>query len=180
MRKPVFGVSNQIRHKPGCTTMIVRLSLLRKTILIPEYLAFMCVCVFVDGCNIPYPKCPPLQLFSARIPCGHLTDVHAEYWNTMSATSARRQKKNYQKKRADVRWNSCRTIMRTQRTSVGHSVPILRICWNFMRTSAECPLDVRQNVRRMSARMSVGRPQNFRRTSAECPSHPPECPLDVR
>ena len=27
--------------------MIVRLSLLRKTILIPEYLAFMCVCVFV-------------------------------------------------------------------------------------------------------------------------------------
>ena len=30
--------------------MIVRLSLLRKTILIPEYLAFMCVCVFVDGC----------------------------------------------------------------------------------------------------------------------------------
>ena len=32
------------------TTLIVRLSLLRKTILIPEYLAFMCVCVFVDGC----------------------------------------------------------------------------------------------------------------------------------
>ena len=32
------------------TYMIVRLSLLRKTILIPEYLAFMCVCVFVDGC----------------------------------------------------------------------------------------------------------------------------------
>ena len=30
--------------------MIVRLSLLRKTILIPEILAFMCVCVFVDGC----------------------------------------------------------------------------------------------------------------------------------
>ena len=30
-------------------TMIVRLSLLRKTILIPEYLVFMCVCVFVDG-----------------------------------------------------------------------------------------------------------------------------------
>ena len=28
----------------------VRLSLLRKTILIPEYLGFMCVCVFVDGC----------------------------------------------------------------------------------------------------------------------------------
>ena len=27
--------------------MIVRLSLLRKTILIPEYFAFMCVCVFV-------------------------------------------------------------------------------------------------------------------------------------
>ena len=37
----------------GCSrllVMIVRLSLLRKTILIPEYLAFMCVCVFVDGC----------------------------------------------------------------------------------------------------------------------------------
>ena len=31
-------------------SVIVRLSLLRKTILIPEYLAFMCVCVFVDGC----------------------------------------------------------------------------------------------------------------------------------
>ena len=30
--------------------VIVRLSLLRKTILIPEYLAFMLVCVFVDGC----------------------------------------------------------------------------------------------------------------------------------
>ena len=30
--------------------VIVRLSLLRKTILIPEILAFMCVCVFVDGC----------------------------------------------------------------------------------------------------------------------------------
>ena len=30
--------------------VIVRLSLLRKTILIPEYLVFMCVCVFVDGC----------------------------------------------------------------------------------------------------------------------------------
>ena len=106
----------------------------------------------------PYPKCPPLQLFSARIPCGQLTDVHAEYWNTMSTTSARRQKIIISKKRADVRWNSCRTIMRTQRTSVGHSVPILRIRWNFMRTSAECPLDVRQNVRRTSARMSVGRP----------------------
>ena len=34
----------------SCSCMIVRLSLLRKTILIPEYLAFMCVCVFVDGC----------------------------------------------------------------------------------------------------------------------------------
>ena len=33
-----------------CNPVIVRLSLLRKTILIPEYLAFMCVCVFVDGC----------------------------------------------------------------------------------------------------------------------------------
>ena len=30
--------------------VIVRLSLLRKTILNPEYKAFMCVCVFVDGC----------------------------------------------------------------------------------------------------------------------------------
>ena len=33
-----------------CLVLIVRLSLLRKTILIPEILAFMCVCVFVDGC----------------------------------------------------------------------------------------------------------------------------------
>ena len=134
-----------------------------------------------DKIPFPYPKCPPLQLISTRISCGHLTDVHAEYWNTMSATSARRRKKNYQKKRADVSWNSCRTILRMQRTSVGHSVPILRIRWNFMQTSArmsvgrppECPSDVR--------RMSVGRPpecpldvlQNVRRTSAECP-------LDVR
>ena len=45
-------------HRENCnvliyrwyTSVIVRLSLLRKTILIPEYLAFMCVCVFVDGC----------------------------------------------------------------------------------------------------------------------------------
>ena len=123
-----------------------------------------------------YPKCPPLQLFSARIPCGHLTDVHAEYWNTMSATSAWR-KKNYQKKRADVRWNSCLTILRMQRTSVGHPVPILRIRWNFMRTRMsvglppECPSDVRQNVRRTSARMSAGCP-------LECVGHQPECPMD--
>ena len=34
----------------GFICMIVRLSLLRKTILNPEYTAFMCVCVFVDGC----------------------------------------------------------------------------------------------------------------------------------
>ena len=35
-----------------CITLIVRLSLLRKTILIPGYMykVFMCVCVFVDGC----------------------------------------------------------------------------------------------------------------------------------
>ena len=62
--------------------------------------------------------------------------------------------------------------------------------------------DVRQNVRRTSARMSVGRPQNFRRTSArmsvtsarifrrtsarmsagcplECVGHQPECLMDV-
>ena len=38
------------RHLIEYMKMIVRLSLLRKTILIPEYLAFMCVCVFVDGC----------------------------------------------------------------------------------------------------------------------------------
>ena len=31
--------------------LIVRLSLLRKTNLNPEYKAFMCVCVFVDGSN---------------------------------------------------------------------------------------------------------------------------------
>ena len=30
--------------------MIVRLSLLRKAILNPEYDLFMCVCVFVDAC----------------------------------------------------------------------------------------------------------------------------------
>ena len=35
---------------PDLSDMIVRLSLMRKTILIPEYLTFMCVCVFVDGC----------------------------------------------------------------------------------------------------------------------------------
>ena len=40
-------ISNAIESKGQ---VIVRLSLLRKTILIPEYLAFMCVCVFVDGC----------------------------------------------------------------------------------------------------------------------------------
>ena len=34
---------------PVCD-VIVRLSLLRKTILNPEYYVFMCVCVFVDGC----------------------------------------------------------------------------------------------------------------------------------
>ena len=39
---------NRILFLQQC--LIVRLSLLRKTILIPEYLAFMCVCVFVDGC----------------------------------------------------------------------------------------------------------------------------------
>ena len=33
-----------------CITLIVRLSLLRKTILIPGYKVFMCVFVFVDGC----------------------------------------------------------------------------------------------------------------------------------
>ena len=49
--------SDQPQHPPSltmqsllCALMIVRLSLLRKTILIPEYLAFMCFCVFVDGC----------------------------------------------------------------------------------------------------------------------------------
>ena len=95
-------------------------------------------------------------------------------------------KKNYQKKRADVRWNSCRTILRTQRTSVGHSVPILRIRWNFMRTSAECPSDVRQNVRRTSAECPSDVRQNVRRKSArmstgcplECVGHQPECPMD--
>ena len=45
----VFIFYFNITRKEG-TYMIVRLSLLRKTILIPEYLAFMCVCVFVDGC----------------------------------------------------------------------------------------------------------------------------------
>ena len=39
-----------IVYYPEILTLIVRLSLLRKTILIPEYKVFMCVCVFVDGC----------------------------------------------------------------------------------------------------------------------------------
>ena len=102
-------------------------------------------------------------------PLEFLADICRTSMRSIGTQCPRRplgDKKKYQKKRADVLWNSCRTIMRTQRTSVGHSVPILRIRWNFMRTSAECPLDVRQNVRRTSARMSVGHPQNFRRTSA--------------
>ena len=146
----------------------------------------------------PYPKCPPLQLFSARIPCGHLTDVHAEYWNTMSATSARRQKK---------------IIRKRERTSAG--IPVGQLCgrsghlsdilfqysasagilcgrpqnvhWTSARlsvgqmsvTSAEFPSDVRQNVRhirqnvrRTSARMSAGCP-------LECVGPQPECPMDV-
>ena len=149
----------------------------------------------------PYPKCPPLQLFSARIPCGHLTDVHAEYWNTMSATSARRQKK---------------IIRKRERTSAG--IPVGQLCgrsghlsdilfqysasagilcghpqnvhWTSARMSVgcppECPSDIRrifvgrpqnvrhirQNVRRTSARMSAGCP-------LECVGHQPECPMDV-
>ena len=150
----------------------------------------------------PYPKCPPLQLFSTRIPCGHLTDVHAEYWNTMSATSARKQKK---------------IIRKRERTSAG--IPVGQFCgrsghlsdflFQFFSSAGilcgrplECPSDVckmsvgrPQNVRWTSARMSVGRPpecpsdvrQNVRRTSArmsagcplECVGHQPECPMDV-
>ena len=44
----VMGIVQQATLRE--LSLIVRLSLLRKTILIPEYLAFMCVCVFVDGC----------------------------------------------------------------------------------------------------------------------------------
>ena len=46
----VFVLFLLLMNKMTVMHMIVRLSLLRKTILIPEYLAFMCVCVFVDGC----------------------------------------------------------------------------------------------------------------------------------
>ena len=45
-----YQVSVYRTNGPLVLCLIVRLSLLRKTILIPEYLAFMCVCVFVDGC----------------------------------------------------------------------------------------------------------------------------------
>ena len=38
--------------KPTSTMVIVRLSVLRKTILNREYQVFMCDCVFVDGCVI--------------------------------------------------------------------------------------------------------------------------------
>ena len=52
MRKQAFCIcENKCTDQHLCFSyMIVRLSLLRKTILIPEYLAFMCVCVFVHGC----------------------------------------------------------------------------------------------------------------------------------
>ena len=44
-------LNNMIRLVNVLTKNVaVRLSLLRKTILNPEYWAFMCVCVFVDGC----------------------------------------------------------------------------------------------------------------------------------
>ena len=52
-RYPPCIVNPKKYHQERGTTpvnMIVRLSLLRKTILIPEYEAFMRVCVFVDGC----------------------------------------------------------------------------------------------------------------------------------
>ena len=90
------------------------------------YAVFVNTCLYCNPSlhyymHIPYPKCPPLQLISARIPCGHLTDVHAEYWNTMSATSARRPKKISEKERgrpleflsdnfedaADICWTFC-------------------------------------------------------------------------
>ena len=44
------NVQTSWSSESGNTNLVVRLSLLRKTILIPEYQAFMCVCVFVDGC----------------------------------------------------------------------------------------------------------------------------------
>ena len=49
--------------------MIVRLSLLRKTILIPEYLAFMCVCVFVDGCISQLGECDMIELCVQVLVC---------------------------------------------------------------------------------------------------------------
>ena len=44
----VYSHSNEIPNK-FAVIFFCRLSLLRKTILIPEYWACMCVCVFVDG-----------------------------------------------------------------------------------------------------------------------------------
>ena len=45
----ICPAKTRIRITCPCV-LIVRLSLLRKTILKPEYKAFMCVFVFVDGC----------------------------------------------------------------------------------------------------------------------------------
>ena len=118
--------------------------------------------------NHPYPKCPPLQLISARIPCGHLTDVNAEYWNTMSATSARRQKKIIRKRER----TSAGILVGQFCGHSGHSGHLLDIVFQYSASAGILcgrPQNVRQrpqNVRRMSARMSVG-----------CP---PECPSDVR
>ena len=121
----------------------------------------------------PYPKCPPLQLFSARIPCGHLTDVHAEYWNTMSATSPRRQQK---------------IIRKRERTSAG--IPVGQFCGRsgnlsdiLFQYSASAgilcgrPLECPSDVRRMSVRCPPECPSDVRRMSV---GHPPECPSDVR
>ena len=137
-------------------------------------------CVIRSRSTCPYPKCPPLQLFSARIPCGHLSDVHAEYWNIMSATSARRQKKIIRKRE----WTSAGIPAGQLCGRSGHLSDILfqysasagilcgrpqNVHWTSARMSVrrppECPSDVH--------RISVGRPP-------ECPSHLPECPSDVR
>ena len=69
MKKHVFGVSDQVRHKPGCMDtedgkrldildlgsraiiLIIRLSELRETIFNPEYSMFMCD-LFLLNCRL--------------------------------------------------------------------------------------------------------------------------------
>ena len=139
---------------------------------------------------------------SSRIPCGHLTDIRAEYWNTMSATSARRQKKIIRKRERTSAENPVGQFCGRSRhlldilfqytASTGilcgrpHECPsdVRRMSigrppecpsdvhQNVRRTSSDCPSDVRQNVRRTSGRMSAGCP-------LEVVGHQPEYPMDV-